>query len=286
MTRTFSRILATIVATAALTLTGCMDVDTLVTVNKDATGKITQTIVFGQAMMQMMSLNMSNTPGGDTGTQNVMLNSMVEQFKTKAPQLGEGVKCVSAEPLTEAGKTGLKVVYSFTDVRKLRVSQQPEMGPSPMSGMPGQGSADTHIVFDMVQGNPAKLVIKMPQPDYKPEDVPTNVPAVPEVPQVSEEQQKMMKDTFGDLCIKVRVQVNGEIKNTNASYVDTDPVTKRKNTVTLLNMNVGQVLGNPEYLKKLSSMGKQPDLEQAKKIMKDFPGLKIETAKSVEVSFE
>ena len=281
MTRTSSRILASVVTAAALALTGCMDVDTLVTVNKDATGRITQTVVFGKAMMQIMSLSSSSAPGENTGAPNPLLNSTIEQFRAKAPRLGEGVTCVSAEPLKEAGKTGLKVEYTFVDVRKLRINQQPDIGPSP-----DQGASNSFITFDLVQGNPTKLVIKMPQPDYNPESVSTNVPAIPEAPQISEEQQKMMKDTFGDFCIKVRVQVNGEIKNTNASYVDTNPVTQKKDTVTLLNMNVGQVLGNPDYLKKLASVGGHPDLEQAKKIMKDFPGLKIETAKIVDVSFE
>ena len=66
------------------------------------------------------------------------------------------------------------------------------------------------------------------------------------------------------------IKGGGDITKTNATYAD-------KNTVTILDMNIGKLLENPAQFEKLAAMGPIKDMETAKKMLKDFPGLKIET---------
>ncbi len=82
------------------------------------------------------------------------------------------------------------------------------------------------------------------------------------------------------------VKVDGEIARTNASYVEIDTQSKKKQLVTLFDINIGEIMKDEETFKKLAAMGEIQDMETAAEKLKGIPGLKIETAKRVEIEFQ
>jgi hypothetical protein len=264
MTRSIAKIF--LCCLVAALVSGCMEADTTVFVKADGSGTLTQEIFFGAGMMQMMGGMMGGQPGAAQGTTSIPIDP--EEFKAKAPSLGEGVTFLKAEEVNANGKSGIRILYTFTDIRKLKVSESPDM-PGAMGGMMGG------------QGQKAStLIVKMPQPEKK-VDPTIEIPDSPDLPP---EQMAMMKQMFDGFRIRLIVKVNGEIKKTNASHVSKGKSGKR-NQVTLMDMDMGKIMSDEKYMKKLSSMGNSQDMAKAKELMKDIPGLKFETEEFVKISF-
>ena len=82
-------------------------------------------------------------------------------------------------------------------------------------------------------------------------------------------------DNYGPI---VAGQVNGEITKTHAANV-------KGNAITLYDIEVSKFLDNTEKLKELNAK-KPATMEETKALLKDVPGLVIEPAKKVSVSFK
>lgn len=254
---------------------GCMEVTTVVTVSKDGSGTITETMYMSAAIQQMMT---GMGGGGDVKITEQPID--IAKYKAKVTKMGEGVIFVSAEKVKrEDGAAGEKVVYSFDDITKIKLQSAPEK-PGPGGAPGGQTSKKPQsISFGFVKGNPAKLTMNIPQRDT-PEDAEETVPAVaPPAGTPSAKELAQMKQMFGGFRFRIMVKVDGAITKTNASFVD-------GNVVTVLDMNIGELLENEEQFKKLAAMGPIQDMETAKKLLKDFPGLKIETEQKVHIEFK
>jgi hypothetical protein len=278
-------------------LAGCIDATTLLFVKKDGSGLVVETVYMGKALEQMMQ-QMAAGFGGETAKQAgpKELPLEIEKYKAKAKKMGEGVKFVSAKRVTKAdGSPGVRVVYSFPDVRKLTVSEDPDTPSSPGGG-PGMMNAGQEkkkkknpIRFDFVKGASPKLIIKMPEAAAAKDATasPESLKAPAEMPSASPtpEQMAMMKQMFGDFRMRIMVKVDGEITDSNASHVQKDGKSGKKCLVTLLDMNIGELLANEEQFKKLAAMGKIEDMSTAKYKLKDISGLKIEPEEKIEVVF-
>ena len=94
-------------------------------------------------------------------------------------------------------------------------------------------------------------------------------------------QIEAIKQMYGSMKIAFRVKVDGQIKKTNALFIDAGS----KDTITLLEMDFGKLLESPAAATRLASLGDQQDMNEAKKKLKGFPGLKIETSPRVEITF-
>ena len=84
----------------------------------------------------------------------------------------------------------------------------------------------------------------------------------------------MMKD----FRISIQVEVDGNLVETNATYVD-------GSTITIMEMSFAELLKDPEQFKKLKSLD-EASYEESKELLKDIPGIKIETNEKIEVIFE
>ena len=77
--------------------------------------------------------------------------------------------------------------------------------------------------------------------------------------------------------IKVKVEVDGNIMNTNASYVE-------GSEVTLFQMDFSEMMKNKEDFKEFTN--KQPgSLEEMKEFLQNFPSIKLEIEKPVKIKF-
>jgi hypothetical protein len=212
-----------------------------------------------------------------------------DECKAKAKELGEGVTFVSAKEVTkDDGSKGKQVTYAFKDVSKIKVSPDSDVGDSMGGGMGGgMGPEEKEvekapIKFCYAKG---KLTINMPKqgeekaeagatPDSSPSPAMT-----PEEKQQMQMQLQMMKPMFDGMRIAVKVEVDGKIKDTNASHVADDKV------ITLFNMDFGKIMNNAEAFEKLAAMGNEQDVTKVGEQLKDFEGIQVETEETVNVSF-
>src|SRR3954464_1532710 len=99
-----------------LFLSGCIDSESVVTVNKDGSGTIEETTLYSAQMSAMMSMAAAGFTQPGAPAAGMSLTVTEEQAKANASQMGMGVTLQSLENLkTPDGRQGQKVVYAFTD---------------------------------------------------------------------------------------------------------------------------------------------------------------------------
>src|SRR4051812_33796088 len=115
---------ALFVVAAALGLSACLEMKSVVTVNKDGTGTIEETALVGAQIKAMMgSLGAQPSAEGQQNPAAALKDMVPDKAKAqeRAKELGEGVTLKSHEEIsTPDGKTGVKVVYAVADIRKVK----------------------------------------------------------------------------------------------------------------------------------------------------------------------
>lgn len=269
-------------------LTGCIEATTMVYVTKDGSGSIVETVYLGAAAQQMMQ-QMTAGMGGEGGAQ--MESSMpldAEACKAKARKMGEGVRFVSVEEATKPdGSSGAKAIYAFDDVSKLTLNPNDTVetpGPQP----PGGSQEEKPITFDFDAADPAVLTVHMPPPDDASEGAEGQgapnggmAEGAPNGPQMAQ-----MKQMFEGFRVRILVKTEGDIVRSNAAHVWAGSRAKRKQYVTLLDFNIGALISDAAAFEKLAAAGTIRDMDTAMAKLQDIPGLKIETAREVEIAFQ
>jgi len=254
----------------------------VVSVKKDGSGSVFDVVFIGKGLQQMIQ-QMSASMCGEATVQSANPLMDIEKYKAQAATMGEGVRFISAKELKKTdGTTGVGVVYAFEDIRKLKISSDPDI-PGQTEGQAGKKS--NPITFDFARDHGPKLIINLPQSDNGKKPKSSEMPPVA-TQELPSEQLAQMKQMFDGFRVRIMVKVDGEIARTNASYVQIDTQSKKKQLVTLLDMNIGEIMKDEETFKKLAAMGKIQDMETAAEKLKGIPGLKIETTKRVEVEFQ
>ena len=91
---------------------------------------------------------------------------------------------------------------------------------------------------------------------------------------------------FDGFRIRLIVKVDGDITKSNATFIEKDSKTNKKQAVTLIDLDVGKLLKDDAAFKKLAAMGQIDDMATAKEKMKNIPGLKFEPADKIDIEFE
>jgi hypothetical protein len=276
-------------------ITGCIDSSTVISVRKDGSGTITEVVYMDESVMSMFEGMMPQMGEESEEKEESAKDALdIEKYKTKAAELGTGVKFVSAkEVINEEGTTGIQVIYSFDDIQKLNIQAEPEnpMGDQ-MAGMMGAESTESKedenpITFEFIKGSTPKLIVKMPkEEESEPESEPSEEPSeeTTSTQEASAQGMAMMKQFLTGFRIKVVINfLEGKIQKTNASFVEQ---IKGKDTVTLLDVALGEIMNNEKYAKEWEQMSQMKNIDNAMEMMKKIPGLKIETAERVEISFK
>jgi len=289
---------SSVFALVALLCAGCIDVTTLVTVRKDGSGTIEETVYMSKAFEQMLN-EMAASMGGKKESTAKPFKIDEEKLKAKAARMGEGVRFVSAKEVKKAdGANGLREVYAFDDVRKLRLQSDPDTssmkGAEKPAAGPGGGAKakkpSPPVTFGFTPGDPAALTIRLPESRHEapagssgPKPGPDK-PA-PNGPAPSKEEMAMAKQMFEGFRFRMMVGVDGEITQTNASFPHAGPDGKKR-YVTLFDMNIGELIKDENMFKMLLARGEMQDMSTARKKLLDVPGLKIETEREITVRFK
>ncbi|MFH1197415.1 MAG: hypothetical protein V1720_17075 [bacterium] len=256
-------------------LSGCIDVTMKVKVNPDGSGVIEETVLMGGTFIEMMNQMMSFMD--TTGTQKFEIFKE-DELMNEAAEYGEGVKYLKGEKIDAGGKSGYKAVFSFTDITKLKIDEDPvSKVPSDAMSMSDQEPQEKKpITFAFEKGTTSKLTIILPEFDKSGIDDEQAVEDTAQAmdPAWEEQAKTMMKD----MHIAILVQPMGTITSTNATNVE-------NNVITLMEMDFGKILEQPGKFDELKKHNPK-SFEEAKEMLKDIPGIKMEFNQKVEVSFK
>ena len=279
-----------------LGLVGCLQVDTLIKVKPDGSGSIEETFMMSKEVVQLMQEMAGQMMGGLAVPETGQPSKQPEKQQTKqsfdifdeaklkqeANAKGEGITYVSGEKISTDTFEGYKAVYAFADINQLKLNQNPSS--SVPSGPSGSSSEDKeeYVTFAFTKGRPATLIVRLSDETsdekhdvVKPADAPKPSPADN---QQSEVMLAQMKKMFKDMKIAMAIEVQGAVVQTNATH-------REGSRITMMELDFGKLLQMPEKLVQFSQM--QPEtLEDAKKFMKDLPGIKAEMNKEVTIKFE
>jgi hypothetical protein len=262
----------------ALTFSGCISLTTVVHVQPDGSGTVTQTTVLQPAMVEMLS-GFAAMGQQEPGAKPPDLFPE-KDLRSKAAQMGPGVTFVSSRKIKDARGEGVEAVYAFKDVSTLRIQEKPS---PPSGGMPApaeaEGDTGPKFSFQHLPNGHALLTI-IPEKGKK-----TKEPAKEKAAErtskepPSPEQMAQVKKMLKGMHIAIEVDAGKKLVRTNSPYVN-------GNRVTLLDLDFEALLTNPDKLRELVAMGQPESLEEAKKALQGVPGIKIALEPKIEIEFE
>lgn len=264
---------------AVLSLTSCFQSETTIHLNKDGSGTLVEETLLGAQMIAMMDQMAAGFGGGGDAAKQDPVKDMMSEDKAKkrAAELGEGVTFEKAEPVDKNGAKGARITYKFKDINTIKVSTGDGMkNASPMGDLPGQEEAkkEEPVRFTYADGS---LTVKLPRPK---EDKPKEGEEKPaaedqEMPDLNSPEGQQVKQMFADMKMSLKLVIEPGIAETTASHKD-------GNTITLMEMNFGKLIENPDGFKKLQSVD-QKNPAAAMEALKGIDGVKVETKEEITV---
>lgn len=271
-------LLSALALAAALGLTSCFQSETVVHLKKDGSGTVVEETFIGEQMKAMMA-QMSALGGEGEDAKKDPLADMFNEEKAKAKiaSMGEGVTFDKVEKVKVGGKDGYRVTYKFADINKLKLNPGDAAETMKPEGADAEEDEKAKkadpITFAYAGG---KLAIKMPKPEAKPKA--EGEKAEGEEAAGDPQQEAMMKQMFSDMKVSVKLVADDGIAETNASH-------SKDNAITLMEMDFGKLIQNPEAFKKLQKENPETP-EEFEKLFKGVEGIKYETKPEVNVTLK
>jgi hypothetical protein len=246
----------------SLFLAGCFTDKTMIKLNADGSGTIVVTTQMKTSAIEQMK-QMAKAFGGENAKEPELFTE--KEAKEKAAKMGEGIEFVSYEPIKTKDAEGMKAAYSFKDIRKLKINEMtdpPGGGGGPGMKMQAKKSTPVTFKYDKLPNGNTLLTILNPGCDLKPDQ---NPPAgLPN--ELPDEQLAMMKEMMGGLLVSIQLEVPGLVKTSSKCA--------EGSKITILEMDFDKFLSDPAKLKKLVAAQPKSN-EEAKLLIKDFPGVKM-----------
>lgn len=266
-------------------LAGCIQVSTVIKLKPDGSGTIEETLLISKAAMQQIeeaSKEMTAQMGGQPGGGQVSGGFEIldeNKLRESAGEMGQGVTYVSSKKITTKDAEGYLATFAFSDINKVRLDTSPSgKTPSP-TGMGAEGAKEAAVAtFHFDQGPPAVLEVMLPKEltsdNLQPPELPDTLPA--DNAQMATMANEM-KEMFKDMKVNIALEVEGNIIRTNATH-------REGSKITLMEVDFGKLLNNDEALKKIKQLEPR-NADQARKLLKDVPGIKVEFNPKLRVEF-
>jgi len=252
-------------------LAGCLTSSTLLTIRPDGSGTIEQVTTMAPEMLAQVSQLAAGIGGlggkAPAGTPPDLFSESAA--RTAAGALGEGVTFVSSEKIQTANAEGLKAVYAFADVTKIRLNQRPNAPGGTMPGvrMSGSGPEEIHFRFSRQPGGTSVVTLVFPEvtPEQTKRAQPSDATRAPD-PQALSMARLILKDLRLSIVLQVR---------TSSPHV-------QGSRVTLLDMDFNELASDETMLQKLQAV---ESIEEAKVVLKGVKGFTFSFEREVSVEF-
>jgi hypothetical protein len=243
---------------------GCLQSDATLHVKGDGSGTMEMSLLVNESMAAMMSA------GAAQEGEEARIMSDAELI-ARGAQLGDGVRFVSSQKIVQPGYEGVKALYEFDDIRKVRMQMSPSEDPSQTAG----GSEPITFDFSKANDGVAHLSIHIPSDSTTaaPLSATQDSASTP-----SPEEIEQMSAIFAGLRISAKLLTEGPIVKTNSPY-------QEGSTVTLLEMDFDQLLADIDKLTEVIAMGQPKDLAELTQRLRGIPGIKINPTETVTIDF-
>ena len=256
---------------AAVGLAGCFQSSTIIHVNADGSGTIDERMLLtGAALAQIRALAAF---GGGSGQDVNPISE--EQARAAATSMGSGVTYLSSTPISSGDAQGRAIVYAFTDINQVRISQQPPAPGGMTIRAPGVNTADAQAVTFALARQPdgnMLLRIVIPIPSAPP---PGTAPPAAAGPRASPQQIAMIKQLIAGAQLSIAVEPSGRLVRTSSPFVEGQ-------RVTLLDLNFDEVTKDEAVVSRLQGVR---SVDDAKAALKDVPGVKINFDPEITIEF-
>jgi len=245
-----NKLILCIIALTGFVITSCFESTVAVKIKADGSGTITQN-------------NYINSTEFGAQVGEGMPTPSEEELKEAAKGYGEGVTFDSiTEGKNDKGWKGFSVVYTFKDINKIKVS--PDAGVNDLSGQNGAENDTDHLSFEF-EGKDLKIHIPFEKEEGE-----------------SDSEGAAMAAAMGPALqgsyVGLTIEIDNGISKTNAKHVE-------DKTITVLSMELGKVMSDPESIKKMESVNKGTR-EEAQKISASIDGLKTDIQETISVKFQ
>jgi hypothetical protein len=255
-----------LVLVGAVTCSACFQFSTVLTLKADGSGTIDQRLLFSQGAVAQLRQLASLGGGGQD------FDPLSEkQAREAATTMGQGVTYVSSTVINSSEGVGRDIKYAFADINKLSLNQAPPAPGGMPVGPPGADPSD-RVAFNLTRQADGHSLLKIIVPQL-PVGRGDNA-APPNSP--SADQIAMLKPMLAGARISIAVEPAGRLVRTSSPYVTGQ-------RVTLVDVNVDSLLADDTLLQRLQA-ARTPD--EAKTILENVPGLKINLDPEITIEFE
>lgn len=258
-------------------VSGCIDYSSTVKLNSDGSGTIEETVLMSGMLIQMMN-SFAQSFGDSVEAENEFDIFDEQELIDQAAEMGKGVKYLRGEKVTVEGKEGYKAYFSFENVNDLKLSDSPDEKIPADDMMMNEEDETTYITFNFSEGNPSMLEIIFPEEETEESEVEYETAPGSDTLDTDMMMEEQMKMLFRDFKVSMKMEFDGDIEETNASYVD-------GNKITFFEMDFAELLDHPEKYEKFKEI--EPNsLSEVKDLLEEVPGFKVELNKKVYVKFD
>jgi hypothetical protein len=266
-----------VVAVLAAATSGCITAVTTIKLRPDGSGTIDQVLSMNAAAAAQFAEMAKSFGGGDKGGSAEPEFFSEKEMKEAATKFGEGVTFVSSKPIKTADRVGRIATYQFADIGRLRIEQKPQTGDMPGAS---ETSAKEDVLFRFARRPAGTSLLTVVFPEAKFDEARKKAQGKgqddDDGPQkVDPAQLEMMKKLFDGLKIAIDVEVLGTIVKTNSPFV-------QGSKVTLLEMDFAELIANDKLL---AQVGEPKSIEEAKRLLKDVKGFKVNLDREVMIEF-
>jgi hypothetical protein len=274
------RLARLLAAVCAVLSAGCFTSDSVIVVQSDGSGTVTNTILLKSATMELLKNFQPSVEAGKEKSEGAApAKDLFSEAKMReaTAHMGEGVTFQSMQPLKKDGWEGVKATYAFKDISKLKYNMRSESSVAATESSP---ELLTFRFAPAAAAAPAKLTIVMPIDKALKERSKTSgpMPKMDDSP-MNKAMLEQFKAMFDGLKASVAVEVGGPIVKTNADYVS-------GSKVTLLAIDFNQMMASGADFEMFGAIsdGTMP-LAEAREKLKATKGLSMQLQPEVNVEF-
>jgi hypothetical protein len=272
--RLLARFLAAVLVVPALS--GCITSETLIRLNADRTGTVEQFILVNVKTFEELPRMMGKMMGGDvkstasSSAKGVAVEDLdlfdEATLRAGAAKLGPGVRFVSSEPISRGDMRGAKVIYAFDDVSALTLQPDPPMEALGDVAPKGATAEALDLALTRLPNGNALLTVRFDEAggSKKKAAPPGKAPKGTTPPGVEE----MMRQMFDGFRVAIDVEVNGRVVNTSSPFLD-------GSRVTVLEMDLGQLVRDDANLKLLEKLDPGAGVAEMMPLLRDVKGIKV-----------
>lgn len=270
-------ILSVLFLSTVFLFTGCIEITTLVKVAADGSGTIEEQVMISKDIVNMIKELTESMPVDDEEPAEKFSLFNEDELRSQAHVFGEGVQYSKGWEVSDDSKEGFIAVYKYSDLNKLTINQNPNakipLGSIEENDEPGQEI----IKYEFIPGNPAEIRISFvdlmdADQTYPDTNAVTDDSAFTDT--TFNEVAKLMKD----MKMALYMEIEGEIVETNSSFAE-------GSRITLFEIDFNELLENEIKFDEFKKLQPQT-FEQFKDVIKDIPGIKVETNQPVIIKFQ